>query len=86
MTRTISQRELRNESGKVMRALERGERFVITRDGIPVGELGPIRPRRFVPREEVLAIFHGAPRIDYRQLRADLDAVAAQDPHPRKHR
>jgi hypothetical protein len=34
--RTITQRELRNSSGHVMRALDRGERFVVTRKGVPV--------------------------------------------------
>ncbi|MCC2099464.1 MAG: type II toxin-antitoxin system prevent-host-death family antitoxin, partial [Hyphomicrobiales bacterium] len=43
MTEIISQRELRNESGRIMRELEAGERFVITRNGNPIGELVPLR-------------------------------------------
>ncbi|MFV0318707.1 MAG: type II toxin-antitoxin system Phd/YefM family antitoxin [Microthrixaceae bacterium] len=39
--RTISQRELRNDSGEIMRALERGESFRVTRRGVPVGILTP---------------------------------------------
>ena len=39
MARQITQRELRNESGEIMRALGRGESFVVTRNGVPVGEL-----------------------------------------------
>lgn len=39
--RTISQRELRNDSGEIMRALERGESFTVTRRGTPVGLLVP---------------------------------------------
>jgi hypothetical protein len=31
--REITQRELRNESGDVMRALDRGDAFVVTRNG-----------------------------------------------------
>jgi prevent-host-death family protein len=46
--REITQRELRNESGEIMRALDRGESFVVTRNGVPVGELTPLRQRQFV--------------------------------------
>jgi antitoxin (DNA-binding transcriptional repressor) of toxin-antitoxin stability system len=35
MAREITQRELRNSSGEVMRALDRGEAFVVTRNGVP---------------------------------------------------
>jgi antitoxin (DNA-binding transcriptional repressor) of toxin-antitoxin stability system len=66
-----------------MRELDRGEEFIVTRNGVPVGELRPVRPRRFVPRETVLAAFANAPRVDYEQLRADIDAVVDQDPTPR---
>lgn len=39
--RTISQRELRNDSGEIMRGLERGESYRVTRRGRPVGVLRP---------------------------------------------
>ena len=45
MTRKLSQRELRNQSGEIMRALDEGEDFIVTRNGVPVGELRPIRRR-----------------------------------------
>jgi len=83
MAREITQRELRNESGQIMRALDRGETFVVTRNGVPVGELTPFR-RRSVTAEEVVRAFAGAPRIDYRRFRADIDAVLDQDPLPRE--
>ncbi len=41
--REITQRQLRNESGEIMRELDRGESFLVTRNGTPVGELVPIR-------------------------------------------
>lgn len=81
--REISQRELRNESGEIMRALDRGESFVVTRNGVPVGELMPIRRRRFVPAEEAVAAFRGAPPLDFARLRQDLDGLVDQDPTPR---
>jgi prevent-host-death family protein len=83
MTRRITQRELRNRSGEIMRALDRGESFVVTRNGAPVGELVPLRPRRFVSADAAVAAFSGAPEIDPARFRNDLDAVLDEDPAPR---
>ena len=66
-----------------MRALDRGERFTVTRGGVPVGELTPVLARRVVDRDAVLAVFAGSPPIDLSRLRSDLDAVIDQDPAPR---
>ena len=66
-----------------MRALDRGEAFVVTRNGVPVGELAPIRARRFVATDAVLAAFAGAPAIDAATFRADVDAVLDHDVTPR---
>ncbi len=81
--RQITQRELRNESGQIMRALEAGESFIVTRGGTPVGELVPLRRRGNARLATVLEIFRGAPRVDYTRLRKDLDAIANTDPKPR---
>lgn len=83
MAREITQRQLRNDSGEIMRELERGESFVVTRNGIPVGELAPLRRRRFVPAEAAAAAFRGAPPVKLKLLRRDLDRVASQAPKPR---
>ena len=83
MTRTITQRELRNDSGEIMRLLDRGETFVVTRNGTPVGELTPMRRHRFVSTDTVVAMFRNAPAIDGDKFRADLDEIAMQDPDPR---
>lgn len=82
--REITQRELRNESGSIMRAVERGESFTITRNGTPVGRLVPLRRRTFVPREEVMAAFMTAPALDGGRFRRDLDAMADQEPFSRE--
>jgi antitoxin (DNA-binding transcriptional repressor) of toxin-antitoxin stability system len=74
---------LRNDSGEIMRKLDEGETFVITRNGVPVGELTPLRRHRFVPAEAAVALFRTAPSVDYERLRADLDTVADQDSRPR---
>jgi antitoxin (DNA-binding transcriptional repressor) of toxin-antitoxin stability system len=57
VARSITERELRNESGEIMRALGRVETFVVTRNGVPVGELTPLRQRQFVLAEAVVAMF-----------------------------
>lgn len=83
MSREITQRELRNESGKIMRELDDGESFIVTRRGVPVGELSPLRRHRFVPAETAVALFRTAPAMDYERLRLDLDALVDQDTTPR---
>ena len=83
MSREITQRELRNESGDIMRRLDDGETFIVTRNGVPVGELLPLRRHRFVAAEAAIAMFRTAPGVDYDRFRADLDEAASQDPLPR---
>jgi len=83
MGREITQRELRNHSGDIMRELDEGETFVVTRNGVPVGELTPLRRHRFVAAETAVAVFRNAPRVEYTRFRADLDAWADQDASPR---
>ncbi len=77
MTKTIPQRELRNDNAHVIDAVVSGETFVVTRNGVPVAELVPIRtPRRsFVPKSDLLTIAMQGPHIDLKQFRCDLDRV-----------
>jgi len=79
MAREITQRQLRNESGEVMRALDAGETFTVTRNGVAVGELMPVRRRRFVSRDAALHAFADAPPIDTDRFRADIDRFVDQD-------
>jgi prevent-host-death family protein len=61
MATPVSQRELRNDSGAIMRRVQQGERFTVTRNGVPVadlvphGESDPNRPPRFVPVAQIAA-------------------------------
>ncbi len=80
---SITQRELRNDSGRIMRGLDRGESFLITRNGTPVGELRPLRRRQFVGAEAALTAFTGAPAVDAERFSQDIDVVLDQDPTPR---
>lgn len=83
MARELTQRELRNNSGEIMRALDRGDSFVVTRRGVPVGELKPVARRRSVDTAALLDAFAKLPPIDGERFRADLDGVVDQDPMPR---
>jgi prevent-host-death family protein len=74
MAKEITQRELRNDSGSVMRAIDAGESFVVTRNGVPVAELSPIRRSSFVPKETVLTAFANLEPIDFARFRTDIDA------------
>jgi prevent-host-death family protein len=78
-SRSITQRELRNESAAILREVEAGRTIVVTRNGTPVGELRPIRRHRFVPRAAISDAAAHASRIDADRFRADLDAVI--NPH-----
>jgi antitoxin (DNA-binding transcriptional repressor) of toxin-antitoxin stability system len=82
VARDLTQRELRNDSGEIMRALDAGETFRVTRNGVPVGELTPVRRRRYVARDTALAAFATAAAIDADQFRADVDGSLDQDPTP----
>ena len=92
---TISQRELRNDSGEVMRRVESGESFTVTRRGVAVADLIPHRdavadgPTRFVSAERIIQALTGVPAWDVtafddeqRALDARVDDDA-QDPWPR---
>lgn len=86
MTEHIGQRELRNDSGAVMRRVEQGESFVITRNGKPIADLVPhARPE---PQErpktlaEVQEIFRKLPPIDraeWEAERAEADKLFGDD-------
>lgn len=79
MPETIGQRQLRNDNAEIMRRVEAGESFVITRNGRPVADLvphaAPIEPKRRLTLGEMQQMRreHG-PRIDVEQWYADRAA------------
>lgn len=75
MVKSINQRELRNDSAAVLRDVQAGQTIVVTRNGLPVAELRPIAPRRFVPRASIAGAARNAPAVDARRFRGDLDAI-----------
>lgn len=71
---TISQRELRNDSAKVIRRLQQGETFVLTNHGVPVAELRPLHgPQRIVSRDVLVAAAAHWGRIDAAEFMGDVD-------------
>jgi antitoxin (DNA-binding transcriptional repressor) of toxin-antitoxin stability system len=83
VAREINQRELRNHSGEIMCQLDQGESFIVTRNGVPVGELSPLRRHRFVSAEAAVAAFRGAARVEFDRFRADLDRATSREIAPR---
>lgn len=75
MTRTITQRELRNDAARVLREVQAGETLIVTRYGEPVAELRPVPPRRYVGRAAIAEAARRAPRVDATRLRKDIDAL-----------
>ena len=75
----ITQRDLRSRSREIMDAVEHGQSFTVTRDGHRIGELIPLRRRRFVPREEFATMSRNAPDIDLDAFRADQEAALDQE-------
>jgi antitoxin (DNA-binding transcriptional repressor) of toxin-antitoxin stability system len=83
MHHEITQRELRNDSGRIMNELDMGHSFLVTRNGVPVGELRPVNRRMFVAKSAIAALFTHVPPTDAKKFRADLDEILDQDPTPR---
>ena len=75
----ISVRQFVADSGAVTRGLRQGHAYTLTLNGEPLARMIPIRQRRAVPKEEVLAIFATAPAVNGDELRADLDEAISQD-------
>jgi prevent-host-death family protein len=84
MAETISQRELRNDNAEIMRRVEAGEAFVVTRNGKPIADLVPhgVPPRKRKTLREMQEEFRQLPPIDVEQWyrdRADADEFFGDD-------
>ncbi|OZM76303.1 type II toxin-antitoxin system Phd/YefM family antitoxin [Pseudonocardia sp. MH-G8] len=77
MPETIGQRQLRNDNAEIMRRVEAGEAFIITRNGKPVADLVPRadnpKRRRYTGREQQ-EFLRTQPSIDVEQWRRDREA------------
>jgi len=89
MATPVSKQELRNNSGAIMRRVQQGERFTVTRKGVPVadliphGESGPDRPPRFVPVAQIAAGASELPDWDAGRFTHELEELdsAVDDGH-----
>jgi prevent-host-death family protein len=73
----IPQRALRNDNAEIIRRVEAGESFVVTRNGKPIADLTPHRPDPIDgPRPRlgaVQAAFRRLPPVDAERWRRDRD-------------
>jgi prevent-host-death family protein len=78
MTETIGQRQLRNDNAEIMRRVEAGESFVITRHGRPVADLIPhnaaTRPQSRPTLGELQRRRRAMPALDVEQWYRDRAA------------
>jgi prevent-host-death family protein len=67
MATNVRQRELRNNTARVLRRVEAGERLRITVHERPIAELVPVdRTQQFLPFDELVAGLRGLLRPDDR--------------------
>jgi prevent-host-death family protein len=73
----VTVRDLRNKGGEILKQVEAGRSFVVTRDGEPVAELHPL-DRHTLSREAIIERFKHVPLVDATRLRHDIDSFIDQ--------
>ncbi len=84
----IGQRELRNDNATIMRRVERGESFTVSRRGKPIADLIPHQPDqtrgKYRSLADAQAAFRRLPPIDrpqwYRDRASADEAFGSDDP------
>jgi prevent-host-death family protein len=71
--KVISQREFRNNSAAVMDAVEAGEIYHVTRNGVEIAEVRPVTRRRRLTAEELVERHRRLPRVDRDRMRDEAD-------------
>ncbi|MDT0350562.1 type II toxin-antitoxin system Phd/YefM family antitoxin [Pseudonocardia charpentierae] len=84
MPEFIPQRQLRNDNAEIMRRVEAGETFVITRNGTPVADLVPhgVPPKKRRTLRDMQEEFRQLPPIDVEQWyrdREEADRIFGDD-------
>lgn len=62
-----------------MDAVEAGEIYRVTRNGVAVAELRPLSRRRRLSAEELVERHRRLPRIDYRRMRQEAEELLGAD-------
>ncbi len=70
----VTVRELRNDGGRVLDRVVRGESLTVTRDGHAIAELRPLS-RRPLRAAVLLNRWQRLAPVDAARLRADIDAA-----------
>ncbi len=73
----VSIRDLRNRGGEIVDRAAAGEPITITRDGRPVAELVPVKPR--LSTAQIIERWKHLPPMDLERFRRDVDGVIDQD-------
>jgi prevent-host-death family protein len=73
--KVISQREFRNNSAAVMDAVEAGETYHVTRNGVEIAELRPLARRRRLTADELVERHRRLPRVDHARMRDEADEL-----------
>ncbi|GGP50794.1 type II toxin-antitoxin system Phd/YefM family antitoxin [Saccharothrix coeruleofusca] len=73
--KVISQREFRNNSAAVMDAVEAGETYHVTRNGVEIAEVRPLPRRRRWTAEELVERHRRLPQVDHDRMRREADAL-----------
>ena len=73
--KVISQREFRNNSAAVMDAVEAGEVYHVTRNGVEIAEVRPVERRRRRTAEELVERHRRLPRVDRDRMRDEADEL-----------
>ncbi|WP_432147287.1 type II toxin-antitoxin system prevent-host-death family antitoxin [Streptomyces sp. bgisy029] len=71
--KSITEYALRNRPAEVMDAVAGGESFRISRNGMEVAELRPLRRRRQLSAEELVTRHRRLPRVGGALLRREAD-------------
>ncbi|MEU9884991.1 type II toxin-antitoxin system Phd/YefM family antitoxin [Sphaerisporangium sp. NPDC051011] len=73
--KVITRCELRKSFAAVMDAVEAGETYRVTRNGIEVAELRPLPRRQRLTAEELVARHRRLPHVDHQQMRQEADEL-----------
>ncbi|MET8848454.1 PhdYeFM domain-containing protein [Amycolatopsis sp. NPDC004625] len=71
--KVISQREFRNSSAAVMDAVEAGETYHVTRNGVEIAEVRPLPRRKRFTAEELVERHQRLPRVSAAAVRREAD-------------
>lgn len=74
---TVTIRDLRNHGGEVVDRVAAGEHLTVTRDGRPIAELRPLRPRGMTAAA-LLERWRRLPALDGARFRSDIDRAIDQ--------